>query len=293
VAAQRLAALVRHSPDAIIATDRRGRITAWNPGAERLYGWRAEEAIGGLIERIVPPERRGEATDLRRRVFSGGTVEDLETLRMRSDGTTVAVSVSLAAMRDQRGQVIGVTAIARDITDRTRSEAMRARHAALVEHSADAIVAVDRQGLITAWNHAATVLYGFSEREALGQNAEELVPSTTGDGAPPSTLLDGEVVRRETTRRRRDGTEVTIASTLSPIRDLAGRVTGAVGVSRDVTFERRAEVALQAAQARFQAAFEHAPIGMALVSLDEAVVAQANAALGAATTTSPAWESGT
>ena len=60
---------------------------------------------------------------------------------------------------------------------------MRARHAALVEHSADAIVAVDREGRITAWNHAATVLYGYTEREALGQVAERLVPSTSGDGA--------------------------------------------------------------------------------------------------------------
>ena len=73
-------------------TDRRGRITAWNPGAERLYGWRAEEAIGGLIERMVPPERVGEEADLRRRVFSGGAVEDLETVRRRRDGTTVSAA---------------------------------------------------------------------------------------------------------------------------------------------------------------------------------------------------------
>jgi diguanylate cyclase (GGDEF)-like protein/PAS domain S-box-containing protein len=270
---------VRHSPDAIIATDRRGRITAWNPGAQRLYGWRAEEAIGGPIERIVPPDREGEAADLRRRVFSGATIEDLETVRMRRDGSTVPVSISVAALRDTRGQLIGVTTIARDIGDRTRGEAERARHAALVEHSADAIVAIDRDGRVTAWNHAATVLFGYTEREAIGQSADALLPSTTGDRTPPDSLIDGEVVRRETTRRRRDGSEVVIASTLSPIRDRAGRVTGAVGVSRDVTFERRAQHALQAAQARFQAAFEHAPIGMALVGLEDVVIAQANAAL--------------
>ncbi len=91
--------------------------------------------------------------------------------------------------------------------------------------------------------------------------------------------MEGAVVRRESTRRRRDGTEITIASTLSPIRDRSGRVTGAVGVSRDVTYERRAQEALRVAQARFQAAFEHAPIGMALIALDDVSVAQANAAL--------------
>jgi diguanylate cyclase (GGDEF)-like protein/PAS domain S-box-containing protein len=277
-AAQRLAALVRHSPDAIFATDRRGRITAWNPGAERLYGWPAQDAIGGPVERIVPPARDGEAAALRRRVFGGATIEELETERLRRDGTTVQVSVAMAALRDPRGQVTGITEIARDVTDRTRNEAMRARHAALVEHSADAIVAVDLDGKVTAWNHAATTLFGYSEREALGQDAARLVPSPEGE-ADSARVLDGEVVRRESTRRTRDGSQITIASTLSPIRDGAGRLTGVVAVSRDVTCERRAEDALRAAQARFQAAFEHAPIGMALVSSKRPVVAQANAAL--------------
>ena len=149
-AAQRLAALVRHSPDAIFATDRRGRITAWNPGAERLYGWGAADAIGGPVERIVPPGREGEAAALRRRVFSGGTIEELETERLRRDGTTVLVSIAMAALTDARGQVIGVTEIGRDVTDRARGDAVRARHAALVEHSADAIVAVDLEGRITS-----------------------------------------------------------------------------------------------------------------------------------------------
>jgi PAS domain S-box-containing protein len=255
-AAQHLAALVRSSPDAIYATDRLGRVTAWNPGAERLYGWAAEEAIGGPVERFFPPDRVAEAADLRRRVLSGGAVRQLETERLRRDGTTVSVSISLASLRDGRGQVSGVATIARDITDRVRNEAVRARHAALVEHSADAIVAVDADGRITAWNHAASSLYGFSEREAVGRIAAELVPSANGDGTRmPPRVLAGEVIRRETTRRRRDGSELIIASTLSPIRDLSGAISGAVGVSRDVTVERRSQAALQAAQARFQAAF--------------------------------------
>ena len=181
LAARRLAALIRTSPDAIFATDLRGRVTTWNPGAERLYGWTAGEAIGGPVERLVPAERAGEADDLIRRAISGRSVEELETERVRRDGTRVWVSLSVAAQRNGRGRITGVTVIARDISDRIRGEAERARHAALVEHSADAIVAVDAQGRVTAWNHAATVLYGYSEREAIGQIAAELVPSTDGD----------------------------------------------------------------------------------------------------------------
>ena len=78
---------------------------------------------------------------------------------------------------------------------------MRARHAALVEHSADAIVAVDLDGRITAWNHAATALYGFTEREALGEMAERLVPSTSGDG----TAAERDGAARSCGARRRAG----------------------------------------------------------------------------------------
>ena len=280
LAARRLAALVRNAPDAILTTDQHGRITAWNSGAERLYGWRSEDAIGGPIERLVPPERSGEAADLRRRALSGQDITDLETERVRRDGSRVWVSLSLAAQRDERARVTGVTAIARDITDRVRGEAERARNAALVEHSADAIVAVDAEGRITTWNHAASVLYGYNEREALGQVAAELVPSTDADdGRLTPGVLAGAVTRRETTRRRRDGTELIIASTVSPIRDRSGLIIGAVGLSRDVTLQRRSQAALQAAQARFQAAFEHAPIGMALVHGETERIIEANGAL--------------
>jgi diguanylate cyclase (GGDEF)-like protein/PAS domain S-box-containing protein len=279
-AARQLAALVRSSPDAIIATDRQGRVTAWNPGAERLYGWSAREAIGSSVERIVPPDRAGEVSSLLRRALAGRGVAEIETERLRRDGSRVAVALSLAPLRDERGTVIGATTVTRDNRDRARNEIMQARHAAIVEHSADAIVAVDTAGRITAWNHAATSLYGYTEREAVGQLASELVPSVdeTTRTLPPNVQA-GEVVRRETDRRRRDGTILTVASTLSPIRDRDGTVIGAVGVSRDVTLQRRAQAALQAAQARFQAAFEHAPIGMALVGSDSGLIVEANDAL--------------
>src|SRR6185369_7280394 len=123
--AQHLAALVRSSPDAIFATDAHGRVTAWNPGAQRLYGWTAKEAIGSPVDRLETPSRAGETADLRRRVLAGASVEDLETERLCRDGSSVPVSISLAVLRNGRGRVSGITTIARDITDRVRNEAMR------------------------------------------------------------------------------------------------------------------------------------------------------------------------
>jgi diguanylate cyclase (GGDEF)-like protein/PAS domain S-box-containing protein len=272
--------LVRTSPDAILMTDLKGQVTAWNPGAERLYGWSAEAAIGGPVDRLEPADRAGEAAGLIRRAASGQAIEGFETERLRSDGARVWVSLAVTAQQDRRGRTTGVIVIARDISERVRGEAERARHAALVEHSADAIVAVDAEGRITAWNHAATALYGYSEREALGRFAAELVPSTDGESERlPHRVLAGEVVRRESSRRRRDGGILTIASTISPIRDRTGVIVGAVGLSRDVTLQRRSQAALQAAQARFQAAFENAPIGMALVRGADGTIIDANDAL--------------
>ena len=191
----------------------------------------------------------------------------------------MSVSVSLAVAAGPARTGHGLTTIARDITERVRSEAVRARHAALVEHSADAIVAIDIEGRVIAWNHAATALYGFSEREALGAVAADLVPTPTATtpraGAPARRR--GRPPRDDPPPPRRG--ELIIASTLSPIRDLSGPMTGVVGVSRDVTLERRSQAALQAAQARFQAAFEHAPIGIALVRADDGVIIEANGAL--------------
>ncbi len=273
-------AAVVSSHDAILASDREGRLTAFNGGAERMYGYRADEVLGRPAAFLSPPERREETASMRRRVLGGERVDEFQTERLRRDGTRFAVALSADPIVDARGHIVGVATIQRDVSERVRIEADRARLAALVEHSADAIVAIDLEGRVTAWNQGATMLFGFSEREVLGRQGWALVPTADGhEQEPPPELLRGETVRRESTRRRRDGTEVVIASTLSPIRDGSGSVIGAVGVSRDVTLQRRAETQLQEATARFAAAFTHAPIGMALIGLTDGRIAEANPAM--------------
>lgn len=121
----RLAAVVESSDDAIVSETLGGRILTWNAGAEHLYGYPAGEAIGRSNAILVPADRLGELDDILRRIGRGERIEHFETVRLRRDGTPVEVSVTFSPVRDSRGDIIGASAIARDITERKRMEAER------------------------------------------------------------------------------------------------------------------------------------------------------------------------
>lgn len=124
----RLAAIVHSSEDAIISKDLDGIVTSWNRGAERLFGHTAEQAIGRPITLIIPPERHAEETSILQRIRSGEAVEHYETVRMRRDGTLVDISLTVSPIRGNAGRVIGASKIARDVSDRKRTdESLRSR----------------------------------------------------------------------------------------------------------------------------------------------------------------------
>jgi PAS domain S-box-containing protein len=117
-----LAAIVESSDDAIASKDLNGIITSWNQGAERLFGYTAEEAVGQPVTMLIPPDRRNEESDILARVRRGERVEHYETIRRRRDGSTVEVSLTISPIRNAHGEVIGASKIARDITDRRNAE---------------------------------------------------------------------------------------------------------------------------------------------------------------------------
>jgi PAS domain S-box-containing protein len=118
----RLAAIVESTDDAILSKDLSGIIQTWNAGADRLFGYRAEEVIGQPITLLLPPERIQEEEQILERLLSGQRVEHLETVRVAKDGRRVDVSVTVSPVKDQDGQIIGASKIVRDITDRKRAE---------------------------------------------------------------------------------------------------------------------------------------------------------------------------
>jgi PAS domain S-box-containing protein len=122
LAAQRLAAIVESSDDAIISKDLEGVITSWNRGAERLFGYTVSEAIGKPVTILIPPERHDEEPSILARIRRGERVQPYETVRQRKDGSLAHISLSISPIRDSKGRVIGASKIARDITERKRAE---------------------------------------------------------------------------------------------------------------------------------------------------------------------------
>ena len=146
-----LAAIVSSSDDAVIGTSLEGAIRSWNSGAERMYGWSATEAIGRPLSILVPPYRPDEPPFLFERVREGEWIRNFETIRLRKDGTRVPVSLTFSPIMDRNNNVIGFSAIERDITDRKASEEERLK---LISELTDALGSIKTlRGLIPicAW----------------------------------------------------------------------------------------------------------------------------------------------
>lgn len=120
----RLAAIVQSSDDAIYSKDRKALIRSWNPAAERLYGYKAEEVVGKPMEIIVAPHRKGEEIDILNKILTGKKVEHYETERQHKDGSIVEVVISVSPLMDPKGEIVGASVIARDVGERKRAREM-------------------------------------------------------------------------------------------------------------------------------------------------------------------------
>jgi PAS domain S-box-containing protein len=120
--AQRLAIIVESSDDAIVSKDLNGIIKTWNPGAERLFGYTAEEVIGKPITLLIPMDRHDEESEILSRIRRGERVDHYETVRQRKDGSLIEISLTVSPVKNAEGRIIGASKIARDITERRRAQ---------------------------------------------------------------------------------------------------------------------------------------------------------------------------
>ncbi len=120
--AQRLAAIVESSDDAMLVKDLNGIITTWNNGAERLFGYTADETIGRPVTMLIPADRQNEEPNILARIRRGERIDHYETIRRRKDGSLVEISLTVSPVRDRAGRIVGASKVARDITERRRAE---------------------------------------------------------------------------------------------------------------------------------------------------------------------------
>ena len=238
------AAIVDSSDDAIVSKTLDGTIVSWNRGAERIFGYTAAEVIGRPIRLIIPPDRQAEEDYVLDRVRQGEVLKHFETVRVRKDGTTVPIALTVSPIRSADGKIVGASKIARDLSRSQHLQGDAQRLVAIVDSSDDAIVGKDLNGIVTSWNPAAEAMFGFSADEMIGQSIRRLVPDDrqTEEDHVLSKIRRGERVEHyETIRRRKDGSMIPVSLTVSPIRNLDGRVIGASKIARDITDRKRAE----------------------------------------------------
>lgn len=236
--AAQLAAIVASSDDAIASKTLDGIVLTWNAGAERLFGYSAAEMIGKPMTTIIPEDRLIEEDVILARVRRGDSVEHMQTVRRRKDGSLVPISLTVSPICDEAGAIVGASKIARDITARIEAETAMAHLAAIVESSDDAIVSKDLNGVVRTWNRGAERLFGYLAEEMIGKPINIILPADRQH--EETSILErvrrGERVDHfETIRVRKDGRHIHISATISPIRDGTGQVVGASKVARDIT----------------------------------------------------------
>lgn len=250
----RLVSIIESSDNAIIGKDLHGIIQSWNKGAERLYGYTREEAIGHSIKFIAPEERFGEIDEFLNKIANGGHVEHFETVRVHKDGHLIPVSLSISPIYGRQGEIVGASAIVRDISQRRRMEQRLEQGAEVVrivmESLPVGVLVVDEDGMITYANPGAAGMFGYSD-SLVGRQLEKLLPARFRGhhAALRQEYLDAPTARdmgkgRDLNGLRRDGREFPVEIALAPLpmNDGKRRVMAAV---IDITARKRYEQALE------------------------------------------------
>jgi PAS domain S-box-containing protein len=242
--------LIDASLDPLVTIDTEGKVTDVNAATEKVTGYaRAELIDTDFSDYFTDPEQARAGYE---QAFREGFVQDYALEIRHRSGQMTPVLYNASVYRDEAGEVVGVFAAARDITERRRAEEANLRLVAIVESSDDAIVGKTLDGTITSWNIGSERLYGFSAKEIVGQSISILVPHDRQDEVPDflGKVKQGIPLEHyETVRVRKDGTPIDVSVKISPIKDVTGKITGASSIARDITKQVRAEEAVRVANA--------------------------------------------
>jgi diguanylate cyclase (GGDEF)-like protein/PAS domain S-box-containing protein len=259
-----LASIVESSEDAIMSSTPEGVILSWNRGAEQLYGYPAEEVVGKPVSILAPGDQRASLKWISDKLQRGESVGQFEGVGLTKDGKRVDISISACPIRNADGQITARAAIMRDITARVQAQEARALLASIVDSADDAIFGVALDGAILSWNKGAERMFGYRADEILGKPLAILQPTPAPAAGEASQLPDrigrGETVSQlETVTVNRDGGQMDVSLTMSPVRNAAGKVVGSSTIARDISRRRRDREALRQSEEKYRSLVANLP----------------------------------
>jgi len=245
-----LTAIVAASDDAIIGKTLDGTIVSWNKGAEKMYGYKAEEIVGHSISILVPPGKPDELPGIMKQLRRGQRIESYETTRVHKDGHPIHVSVTISPVKDEAGNVVGASAIARDITKRKQAEAalcLSEERFRVALKGAPVVVFTQDLQLCYTWINAP--ILAWESQDSIGKTDAEIVG---GEEGARLTAIKQEVLRTGVGSR----TEVSVAFErevhyfdliVEPLRDAGGTLLGLICSATDITSSKNLIAKLQEA----------------------------------------------
>jgi PAS domain S-box-containing protein len=223
------------------------RFVSVNPAFEAVTGLSSNQVVGKLVQEVIPERSHAQVLD-----SYSTAIRERRTVRWEETSTYPSGSkvglVSVTPIFDANGKCVNLIGTVHDITERKREEELRARLAAIVESSDDAIISKTLDGIITTWNEGAERMFGYTPEEVIGKPITILMtPDRLGEETQIlERLKRGERIEHyETVRIRKDGTPLNVSLSVSPIRGAGGALVGASKIARDITARKRMEEALR------------------------------------------------
>ena len=261
--------LLNLTHDTIFVRDMNDVITYWNRGAEELYGWQRNEALGKVSHELTQTIFPAPLEEINETLLRTGRW-DGELIHTKRDGAGVVVASRWSLHRDEQGKPLAILETNNNITERKHAEEKLRERANLLDLTHDAIFVRDMNDTFSYWNRGAMELYGWTSEETIGQVTHTLLHTVFPE---PLEQIKAELLAThrwegELIHTKRDGTEVLVASRWSLLRDDHGNALSVLETNNDITERRRAEVALRESEEQWKAVFENNPTMYFMVDAD-------------------------